>query len=593
MNGSVENLALIRAALRQKGIDAYIITHSDPHFGEYITGHWKIIEWLTGFTGSAATIVITGSFAGLWTDSRYNVQAEQQLKDSGFEVLLSARYGLADYVDWFSSHLKSGSRLGFDGRIFSVRQLRQIENIPLLENYSFDDSCDVISGLWTERPPEPLSVAWDHAVEFTGLTRSEKIAMVRKRMKERKIHFHLLTSVDDIMWLLNIRGNDIPYSPLLISFAVIGEKQILLFVDDAKIPPELAAGFDNLDIVMLPYDEVYNIISLLDEGSNILIDPSTTSVTIYRSIYSRFKIIEDNTIPAELKAVKNRTEIANISKVMVEDGVALTKFFYYVENNVIRVPMTETSLSVKLLEFRGERINFLGPSFGTIAAYREHGALPHYSAVPETDAVIGERGLLLVDSGGQYKGGTTDITRTISIGFPAMQEKEDFTIVLKGHIKLAMTKFPLGTKGYQLDHLAREKLWEKGLDYGHGTGHGVGYCLNVHEGPQNIGPGYNKTAIKPGMLVTNEPGLYRVYEYGIRTENLMLCYEDEETEFGKFLKFDTLSLCYIEKQLIDISLLTDDEIRWLNAYHAQVFEKLSPHLDPEEVKWLAEKTSPV
>jgi Xaa-Pro aminopeptidase len=336
--------------------------------------------------------------------------------------------------------------------------------------------------------------------------------------------------------------------------------------------------------VMLPYEETAGMISSLKEGSAILINPATTSVSLYNSLPSCFRIVEDTSIPARLKAVKNKTEIENISRVMVKDGVSLTRFFHWIENNQDLVPMTELSLAVRLQD------GFLGASFSAIVAYNEHAALPHYSASSESDAVLDDRGILLVDSGGQYLGGTTDITRTISIGIPTQQQKTDFTLVLKGHIALATAKFPLGTWGYQIDMLARKPLWDNGYDYGHGTGHGVGYCLNVHEGPHLISPAENKSVLEAGILISNEPAIYREGEYGIRIENLVICYEDEETEFGQFLKFDTVSLCYIDKSLIDKSLLNKEEIRWINSYHSEVFEKLSTFLTQEERIWLKEKT---
>ncbi len=590
MKASDEKLALLRAALKQNSIDAYIIPLSDPHLGEYIPAHWKIIQWLTSFTGSAATLIVTDSFAGLWTDSRYFIQAEKQLTGSEFILVKPGSFPASDYIDWLSENIKPGCTIGFDGTIFSISQARKMEKRLAGRNIRFINDCDLISELWTGRPMMPTSVAWDHPLEFSGKVRSLKIAEVREHMKDQGADFHLITSVDDIMWLLNIRGNDVVYSPLLTSFALIGMIQILLFVDDNKIPLNLATEFDKLGIVMLPYEETAGMLSALDEGSSILITPATTSVALFNSIPAQLRIIEDISIPSRLKAIKNKTEIGNISQVMVKDGVALTKFFFFIEHNLGIVPMTEVSLAVKLKEIRSYNKDFLGPSFETIIAYKAHAALPHYSADSETDLEIGESGILLVDSGGQYMGGTTDITRTISIGVPKLHQKKDFTLVLKGHINLALAKFPHGTKGYQLDILARKALWEHGLNYGHGTGHGVGYCLNVHEGPHSISPSDNKTIIEPGMLVSNEPALYREGEYGIRTENLVICYEEEETDFGQFLKFDTLSLCYIDAKLIEKSLLDPNEIAWLNIYHSEVYEKLSPHLLNDEKLWLKQKT---
>jgi Xaa-Pro aminopeptidase len=398
------------------------------------------------------------------------------------------------------------------------------------------------------------------------------------------------------MWMLNIRGSDINYSPLLISFAIVGEEQVLFFTDENRIPLKLASEFDKLEIVLLPYEETASILSTLSPDSTILLNPSTTSSSLFNSIPRGMKIIEDVTIPTSLKAVKNRVEIGNIRKVMVKDGVALTRFFFWLEQNYGSEPFSELSLGERLNSFRSEGENYLGPSFSTIVAFNEHGALPHYSATKESDIQIGASGILLIDSGGQYLDGTTDITRTISIGRPTDMQKRDFSLVLKGMINLALAKFPAGTRGYQIDLLARKALWENGLNYGHGTGHGVGFCLNVHEGPQNIGQGGvrdSKTVIEPGMLISDEPAIYREGEYGIRIENMILCFEDEETEFGQFLKFDTVSLCYIDKSLIEISLLDQKEIDWLNSYHAEVYEKLRPYLTNSEILWLSKKTEPL
>jgi Xaa-Pro aminopeptidase len=596
MNSYFEKLSLLRASMKGKNIDFYLIPSSDPHLGEYIPEHWRLIQWLTGFTGSAGTLVITGSFAGLWTDSRYFIQAEKQLSGSGFILVKPDNSNKNDILNWIQDNIDSGGKIALDGRIFSIDRTRQIAKALETKNISYDFNCDLISELWIDRPPLPVFPAFEHAVKFCGKERSVKIAEVREQMRIKGADFHLLTSPDDIMWLLNIRGSDIKYSPLVISFAVVDQEQILLFAEEGKFPLRLASEFDKLGIVILPYEEAGPIISTLTHDSTILLNPSTTSAAIFNSIPVGMNIIEEISIPTLLKAIKNKVEIENIAKAMIKDGIALTRFFFWLSQNseTESLSVTEVSAGDKLSGFRAESENYLGPSFSPIVAYNHHAALPHYSATIDSDVAIGEDGILLVDSGGQYLDGTTDITRTISLGAPTIQQKTDFTLILKGTISLAMAKFPVGTKGSHLDILARKALWNNGLNYGHGTGHGVGFCLNVHEGPQNIGPGSgpgSQTVLEPGMLISDEPALYREGEYGIRIENLVLCYEDEETEFGKFLKFDTVSLCYIEKSLIDFSLLDKKEIDWLNSYHADVFEKLSPHLSEEVRVWLKEKTS--
>lgn len=593
MNLGSEKLSSLREAMKSKNIDVYIIPSTDTHLGEYVPEYWRIISWLTGFTGSYGTVIITDSIAGLWTDSRYYLQAENQLRDSGFILLNPANTLKHDFISWIEEMITDGSRIGIDDRIFSIETVLKIEKSLEHKKVSFDLNCDLISDLWTDRPVMPYSMAFDHLTIYCGKGRADKIDEVRHEMRTKNIDYHLLTSIDDIMWLLNIRGSDIKYSPLLISFAVVAEEQILLFAEESKIPLVLAREFDKLDIVILPYEETAGILSTLSKDSTMLLNPATTSSNLYNSIPSGINIIEEITIPTRLKTIKNKVEIDNIRKVMIKDGVALTKFFFWLEKNSEMI--SEVSLGLKIDQLREENENYLEPSFSTIVAFNDHGALPHYSATNESDYLIG-KGILLIDSGGQYLNGTTDITRTISLGNPAEKQKRDFSYVLKGHINLALAKFPSGTRGSQLDILARKPLWENGLNYGHGTGHGVGFCLNVHEGPPSISPATgsdSKTAIQPGMLISNEPAIYREGEYGIRIENLVLCSEDYESESGEFLNFETVSLCYIDKSLIDIALLDQREIDWLNLYHAEVYEKLSPFLTEEERLWLKIKTAPI
>ena len=594
MHNQQDKLIRLRSSMEKRRIDAYLIPSTDPHLGEYIPDHWRIIQWLTGFTGSAATLVITKSFAGLWTDSRYFIQAEEQLKGTGYLLMKPLTAESVDLGCWLTENVEKKGRIGLDGRIFSASRLRKLENTLKEHGLLIIPDKDFISDLWDDRPSMPDSKAFDHDISFCGVGREEKIKLVREKMKLAGANYQLLTSPDDIMWLLNIRGGDVRYSPLLNSYAIIGEEQILFFADENKIPLKIAMDFDRLNIVMLPYEEIAAMLNTLSVNSSILLNPATTSAALYKSVPGGIRIIEDISIPARLKSVKNKTEISGISNSMIKDGVALTRFFYWLEKNSGLSSLTELILADKLEEFRSLQRNYLGPSFNTIVAFNEHGALPHYSATEETDSAIGSIGLLLIDSGGQYLDGTTDITRTIAVGRASARQKKDFTLVLKGMINLASAKFPSTTKGIQLDILARQALWENGLNYGHGTGHGVGFCLNVHEGPQSIGQGANpdsKTVIEPGMLISDEPAIYREGEYGIRIENLILCFEDEETEFGKFLRFDTVSLCYIDKKLIDKSLLDTSEIEWLNDYHNEVYNKIGPYLTHDEQEWLKEKTS--
>ena len=596
MNPSKEKLVQLRALMKNRDLDAYIILNTDPHLGEYIPGHWRIVHWLTGFTGSSATVVIGKKFAGLWTDSRYFIQAAEQLSGSGFTMKKLNAPDETTPLEWIAYKMKKGGKIGFDGRIFSFEASENLKKHIKEKNVIIDENCDLISGIWTGRPPMPDSISFDHNISFCGKERVVKISEVCEQMKIMKADTHLLTSVDDIMWLLNIRGNDLEYSPLLLSYAIIGHDQVLLFTDDKKIPLKLASEFDRIGITILPYDEVQVILSRLKKGTTILLTPGTTNISLYNSISEKVHIIKDISIPTRLKAIKNSIEIENIRNVMVKDGVALTKFLFWLEKNIIAGRVTELSAAEKLLEFRLQQSDCTGPSFATITAYNEHGASAHYTPSSASNSLLRQDGIFLIDSGGQYLDGTTDITRTISLGTPDKKQKTDFTLVLKGLINLAMARFPAGTKGYQLDILARKALWDNALNYGHGTGHGVGFFLNVHEGPHSIGTGSganNSFPLAPGLIFSDEPAIYREGKYGIRTENLLLVALDDQSEFGQFLKFETLSLCYIDKSLVDRSLLNSHELNWLNNYHSMVYEKLADLISSEERDWLAEKTEAI
>jgi Xaa-Pro aminopeptidase len=596
MNNHKARLVQLRALMKANDIDAYLIPNTDPHLGEYIPGHWKIVQWLTGFTGSSATVIVAKKFAGLWTDSRYFLQAEEQLSGSGFSMKKLNDPSEHSWVEWLAEKMKKGSRIGVDGRIFSIGSMENLKKLLEGKKVEIDSECDLISEIWTGRAPMPSSVAFDHGIGFSGKERSEKIREVREQMLKTKIDSHLLTSVDDIMWMLNIRGNDMEFSPLIISYAIVGHEQIILFTDERKIPLKLAMEFDKIGITILPYEEISLILSRLKKGTSLLLTPEKTNTFLFSSIPDEVNIVNDISIPTRIKATKNKIEIQNIRRVMVKDGVALTKFLFWLEKNIGINPITESSAAEKLLEFRLMQADCTGESFSTIAAYKAHGALAHYSPSKGSDSLLNAEGIFLIDSGGQYLDGTTDITRTISLGTPDKRQKSDFTLVLKGFINLAKAKFPSGTRGFQLDILARKSLWDNGLNYAHGTGHGVGFFLNVHEGPHSIGTGATGNRhfpLEAGLVLSDEPAIYREGQYGIRTENLLLVTEDEKSEFGQFLKFETLSLCYIDKALIDSSLLDKDEIGWLNIYHSDVYKKLSALLTDDEKVWLREKTEEI
>lgn len=585
-----DRVEALRRVMKERGADAAIIPSADPHLGEYVPEHWKIINWLTGFTGSTATVVVTHDYTGLFTDSRYYLQAAAELEGSGVQFRRPVVQKDNDYLSVLVSHTGKPGRVAADGRLFSVTRMRRIEEELGRAGLLTDTGCDLFEDIWTGRPPMPDSVAFDHPVAYSGKERSVKISEVREKMKEAGVTHHLLSSPDDIMWLLNIRGRDLEYTPVIFCFALITEQQILLFVDERKMGPRLAMAFDSENIVILPYEEAASMADFIPEGSVVMLNPDSTSLALYRSVPAGVIIKEEISIPARMKAVKNRVEAENLERAMVKDGIALTRFFFWLEQTYGSESLNEYSVSEKLLGFRKEQAGFICPSFSTIVAFNENGAMPHYTVSPSSARAISGRGLLLIDSGGQYPDGTTDITRTVALGIPDEKQKKDFTLVLRGMISLARARFPFGTRGYQLDILARKHLWEQGLNYGHGTGHGVGFCLSVHEGPQSITPAENRTVIVPGMLLSDEPAVYREGEYGIRTENLILCYEDEETEFGRFLRFDTMSLCYIDRALIDLTMLDSHELAWLNDYHREVYERLSRGLSSEEAEWLKEKT---
>ncbi|MEA1896415.1 MAG: aminopeptidase P family protein [Bacteroidota bacterium] len=589
----MEKLRLLRETIKLNGLDACIIPMTDPHMGEYVPDYWKIIQWLSSFSGSAATIVVTQEFAGLWTDSRYFIQAERQLKGSGIELMKLKVPHTPEYIDWICENIETGSVMGFNSEVVSIGLFRQLKEKLEPSGVKLKGTRDLTQDLWTDRMELPDSLVYDHTVFFAGLDRDEKIEKIRESMREKGVNYHLLSALDDIAWTFNIRASDVQYSPLAISFALISETNSLLFVDQDRISMELRNDLLESGVEILPYGQIYSTLTSLYSRARVYLSIASVNTQLYNSIPEDCTIVEGISIPTLNKSIKSGKEIAHVKNAMIRDGVALTKFYYWLENNLASGELSEISVSEKLEEFRAEQDYFMGASFATIAGYMEHGAIVHYEATTETDTTFATKGIFLLDSGGQYLDGTTDITRTISLGNPTDKQKKDFTLVLKGTIQLAMCVFPEGTRGYQIEVLARKALWNHGLNYGHGTGHGVGYFLNVHEGPQNIGSsasGSNDIALQPGMLISDEPGLYREGEYGIRTENLIVVKEVQETEFGKFLGFETLSLCYIDQKLIDADILEIEEINWLNNYHKKVYGALSPFLDEDIRDWLREKT---
>jgi Xaa-Pro aminopeptidase len=591
-----DNLNQLRNYMHKNNLDAYIIPMTDPHMSEYVAAHWKSIKWFSGFSGSAGTIVVTQNFAGLWTDSRYFIQAAEQLKGSGIELVKLTIPHTPEYIGWLNKNLPENAHIGFDGKTFSYGLAKQMQTTFERKQINLNPDFDFVGEFWRNRPPVPENMVFEHEIKYAGESRRQKISKLREKMSETSADYHLFSSLDDIAWLFNLRGSDIMYNPLFISFALISQNETFLFVDDKKLSGELKQKLVDDEVIIKNYDDIYPFLSNIQRKKTIIADLSKTNYALYKSIPGNCDIVNKISIASVLKSVKNKTEIEHIRKVQVKDGVAMVKFLHWLDKNLGKEKITEISAGEKLLEFRKEQEGFFGESFGVISAYGAHAAMPHYSATEESNAELKPKSFYLVDSGGQYVDGTTDITRTIALGTPTKEEKRDFTLALKGTIDLAMSVFPYGTKGVQLDAIARKPLWDNRMNYGHGTGHGVGFFLNVHEGPQSISTrnaGIQEETLEAGMYLSDEPAFYRTGKHGIRIENLIIVMPDEENDYGKFLKFETVTLCPIDTKPVDINLLTKDERNWLNNYHKTVYEKLSTHL-PDGVKaWLKEKTKEI
>ncbi len=588
-----ERLAAIRDLMKQQRIDAYIIPSSDPHISEYLPDRYKCIAWASGFTGSAGTLVITADFAGLWTDSRYFVQASEQLAGSGFELVKLNVQHAPEYADWLAENLPKGAVVAFDGKLASASLATTVMNKLRPVQIEVKGNVDLLSPIWMNRPGLPASSAYALDISITGESIDAKLRRLRATMQRNQADTHLISSLDDLAWLFNIRGNDVDCNPVVLGFALITSETATLFIDMEKLGERDREKLNKAGVTLADYEDAEHQLSQLSSGTTLLIDPKRTCFALYSVVPQTVRIIEQTNPTTSFKAVKNTVEIEHTRETMVKDGVALTKFFKWLEEAVGRETVSEVSLAARLRQFRAEQVGFVGESFDTIAGYKAHGALPHYKATDVSDSVLQRDGLLLVDSGGQYQTGTTDITRVISLGNISDAERTDYTLVLRGMIEGSTLLFPKGTRGYQVDAITRKPLWDQLRNYGHGTGHGVGFFLNVHEGPHVFNTAAIDIPIEIGMVTSIEPGLYREGKYGIRIENLVLSTDKEATEFGSFLSFETLTLCYIATDLIDKALLETKHIDWLNGYHATVYEKLAPHLDVSEKQWLATKTAAI
>ncbi|WP_066631958.1 aminopeptidase P family protein [Labilibacter marinus] len=590
---TADKVFLLRTKMLSLGIDAFIIPGSDPHMSEYTAAHWKKREFISGFTGSAGTVVVLAEEAGLWTDSRYYLQAEEELTGSDIELFKASEPETPDYADWIAERLNPGSTIAFEGEVFSIDDARKLSKKYKHYGITIDPNQTLLDEIWEGRPPIPDNSIFVHETKYAGLSRNEKVESIRKRMRDLDASHYIITALDEIAWTLNLRGNDVAYNPVFHAYLIISLDAVYLFIDTHKITANIGKELAKDDISIHLYSDIFKWVKDMPVESGLVFDSSTTNAKIFSLIPREIIKIEEDSIVRELKGIKNPTEQEGFRTAMVKDGVAMVKFLHWLEVNVSEGNVSELSASKKLKKFRSEGDNFVGESFGTISGFAEHGAIVHYTVNKETDVKLTPDNFYLVDSGGQYLEGTTDITRTIHLGNPTEQQKVDFTMVLKGNIALDTTYFPVGTRGVHLDILARKPLWSKGLNYGHGTGHGVGCFLNVHEGPQSIRPDDNGVLFKNGMITSNEPGLYRTGEYGIRIENLILTTEADTTQFGDFLKFETLTLCPIDIDSIEVSLLNHEEKDWLNSYHKMVFDKLSPLLNEELKNWLEEKTKAI
>ena len=585
----------LRKIMDERGIYAYIIPSSDFHQSEYVGEYFKSREFITGFTGSAGTAVITKDDGGLWTDGRYYLQAEKELENSGIKLFKAGLEGVPEIEDYLKEVMPENSTLGFDGKVISVYEGEKLQETLKDKNINITYEEDLIDSIWKERISMSNSEGFLLDIKYVGEDFVSKLSRVREAMKEKKSTMHIIATLDDIAWLFNIRGRDVKYNPVLLSYAVITLDNVYLFIDENKLTDEMKIELNKGNTIIKPYFDIYEFVKEINKDEKVLLDKSKVNYAIYNNIPSDVEKINASNPTMLFKAIKNEVELENIRKCHIRDGVAMTKFMYWVKNNVGKIDMDEISIDEKLLSFRKEQENFIEPSFNTIAGYKDHGAIIHYSATKETIYKLEAEGLLLVDSGGQYYDGTTDITRMYVLGEIPEIQKTHFTAVARGMIKLSMAKFMYGCRGYNLDILARGPLWEMGLDYRCGTGHGIGFVLNVHEAPNGfrwkIVPERNDSCIlEEGMVTTNEPGVYIDGSHGIRIENELITIKGEATEYGQFMEFEAVTLAPIDLDGINPELMERKEIEYLNNYHKKVYEEISPFLNEDEKEWLKEYT---
>lgn len=587
-----EKLAALREIMERESLDAYIVSGTDPHNSEYLPEAWQQREWISGFTGSFGTVVVLKEDAGLWTDTRYFIQAEQQLSDTGILLHKLRVPDAVDYPEWLSANLPAESRVGLDCFCTSVSDMENLRQTLEAKGIRVVDKSNLLGDIWMDRPALPEAPIFLISKKTTGMSSREKLQVIRNLLTEKQADYFLFSALDEIAWLYNIRCSDIAYNPVAISYAVVGKEKAYLFIKRPKVPREVAEQLQQEGIEVLDYHHLFLFLDELKEKVSFCIDTNTLNYAVYHKLISRFVVQSQVSPIIAAKALKTPVEIEGFRKACLKDSVAMTKFFYWLESN-IHNHLSETMVSDRLTAFRAEDKEYVSNSFENISAYGVHAALPHYSAIPGMDVELAPKGLYLVDSGAQYTHGTTDITRTIPLGPLTQLEKEDYTIVLKGMIALGCSIFPKGTRGCNLDAIARQPLWQTYRNFGHGTGHGIGFFLNVHEGPQSIRQELKDQPILPGMVTSDEPGIYRESLHGIRHENMILCIPVTQNEFGEWYGFETLTLCYFDTSALLPELLNEDEKTWLNEYHKLVYEKTAPFLMLEESQWLAEKTKPI
>ncbi|MCU4431967.1 aminopeptidase P family protein [Acinetobacter pittii] len=590
-----EKLEKLRELMRNQHVDALIVMSADPHMSEYLPDYWKARQWLSGFSGSVGTLVVTQKFAGLWADGRYWVQAEQQLIGSGFDLQKLTSDESSTHLAWIEKNLQSESVIVVNGHTLSIQQFKALEHTARVNNYKLETQQDLVGEIWVDRPELPSEKIHLMPEGLNALSRKEKIQAIRESLANKNIAGHFISSLDDIAWVLNARGQDVEYNPVFLSHLYISAQQVVLFIDNIKVDSNTQQALAADGIEILNYEDTAKFLSNITDNS-VLLDPAKVSIFHEQAIPKDIHVVYDINPSTLFKSHKHESEIAHIRHAMVKDGVALCHFFHWLEKALHHgESISELTIDEKITAFRAEQNGFIGPSFSTIAGFNANGALPHYRATEEHYSFIEGDGLLLIDSGGQYVDGTTDITRVVPVGTPTGQQKRDYTLVLKCHIALAKTIYPEGLAAPLLDSICRHTLWQYGLDYRHGTGHGVGFALNVHEGPQVLSyyaPIHAYSKLREGMILSNEPGLYHEGQYGIRIENLVAnrLHSGFEKTYGDFLEFETLTLCPIHLDCIIVDMLTNEEKDWLNTYHQTVQERLAEHLSGDVLDWLIYNT---